>query len=103
MSQEVVILLVSGIAAAIIAAVVAYVATRNVEAAVLKAVESFLGNAEWLETVEYEIDENIPEDVQTVIMAFVLLGERLAEGTATEADDKLIDLLKEVLGEDVSA
>jgi len=97
MSNDVIILILSGIFAALVAALLAYLAGKKFEGALLAAIDHLLSNVEWVDVVEEGYDENVPEEVQALIASLMGIAERLAEGTASEADDRLVELLKRLL------
>lgn len=103
MSDEVMVLIISGVLAAVVAGVVAYFQSKRVEASIGKVVDELLENSEWMDTLEAQFDENIPDEVQDIIMAFLVLAERMSGGTATELDNKLVDLLKQLFDDSPEA
>lgn len=91
-------LIIGGILLAVLAGVMAYLMNRNVKDAIGVTIDNLMANQPWILSVEQEIDEQVPAEVQEVIKALLALADRLAEGTADEVDDKLVDLLKAVIG-----
>ena len=93
-NSELIITIAGMIAVAIVTGVVVWLTTRNVTGAFVAAIDRIMADTAGMDAVEDIYLDNVPVEVQNILSAIFGAVSRYAEGTQTEADDKLIDLLK---------
>ena len=93
-NSELIITIAGMIAVAIVTGVVVWLTTRNVTGAFVAAIDRIMADTAGMDAVEDIYLDNVPAEIQAIVIAVLGAVERLADGSATEADDKLIDLLK---------
>ena len=94
MDSDLIIAVVGMVAIGIVTGLVVWLTTRNVAGAFVAAIERIMEDTTGLDAVEGYYLENVPEEARAVVSALVGALSRIVAGTPTEADDRLIELLK---------
>jgi hypothetical protein len=102
-NNEILITVIGMVSIGLVTGLVVWLSTRNVAAAFVAAIERIMADPEGMDVIEDYYIDNLPPEIRDVIGALLSVAERLADGTTTDADDKLVELLKKLTDGEVNA
>ena len=92
---ELIAVVIGMIVSGVVVGLFVWLTSKNASAAIVGAVEAMMQNIPAMDAIEATIDE-LPDEVNAIIDALVSIGIRYTEGTATEADDAIMEMLRKL-------